>query len=306
MNKKINIRGGFSDRNKIKPLNTIIQYESLDEHTRNSILIMISKIIERLENFVGCSNGYELAKILLVKIFNEPVLSGEYHDLKYVSRNIGNICLHGDYDDVLTMFESICQLVQEYEKEYKREKNPFQSYDDGNDNLWFDLANQLFEKEFVGYKFVNEQICKITSQTEIDSIMEAVTTPYTKVNEHIQNAISLLKETGIRDYKNSIKESVLSLECLLNIVLEQKGLVLSNALNLYFKNVDIHPALKESLSKLYAFASDSSGIRHDTNKIDYNVGFNEAKLILVTVSGFINYIIPTKKDDLKSKKAGVY
>lgn len=80
--KKINIRGGFSDRNKIKPLNNIIQYKSLDEHTRNSISIMISKIIERLVYFIGYSDRYKLAKELLMRLFNEPVLVGEYPNLQ--------------------------------------------------------------------------------------------------------------------------------------------------------------------------------------------------------------------------------
>lgn len=80
--KKINIRGGFSDRNKIKPINNIIQYKSLDEHTRNSISIMISKIIERLVYFIGYSDGYKLAKELLMRLFNEPVLVDEYPNLQ--------------------------------------------------------------------------------------------------------------------------------------------------------------------------------------------------------------------------------
>lgn len=294
--KKINIRGGFSDRNKIKPLNNIIQYKSLDEHTRNSISIMISKIIERLVYFIGYSDRYKLAKELLMRLFNEPVLVGEYPNLNDVSSDINDICINGDYDDVLTLFESMCQQVQEYEDEYEKEKISYQGYYNQADYCWYDLANQLLEEEFVGYKFIDGQICKITSQTEINSIMESLSTPYDKVNEHVKNAIKLLKENGAHDYKNSIKESVLALECLLNIVLNTKGLELGKALNEYSKKIDIHPALKESLSKLYGFTSDSSGIRHDTNKKDNNERFDEAKLILVNTSGFINYIISTKEN----------
>lgn len=57
----------------------------------------------------------------------------------------------------------------------------------------------------------------------------------------------------------------------------------------------MHPALKQSISSFYGFTSDSSGIRHDTNKTDFNEEFDEAKLILVNTSAFINYIITTKK-----------
>lgn len=101
---------------------------------------------------------------------------------------------------------------------------------------------------------------------------------------------------GNHDYKNSIKESILALECLFNIILDEKGLELGKALKKYFETIAIHPALKESISKLYGFASDSTGIRHDTNKESNNEGFDEAKLVLVNTSGFINFIISTKED----------
>lgn len=304
--KKLNIRGGFSDRNKIKPLNTTIQYESLDMHTRKSISIMISEIIVKIASYTGYFEKYKIAKELLIRLFNEPILHGEYPNLDRVSKDINEICLNGDYDDVLTMFESICQLAQEFENDIEMEGRNhhnyynyynyynYENYNHGN--YWYDLANQLFEKEFVGYKFIDGQICKITSQIEIDSIEEALSTPYDKVNEHMKNAISLLRESGNHDYKNSIKESILALECLFNIILDEKGLELGKALKKYFETIAIHPALKESISKLYGFASDSTGIRHDTNKESNNEGFDEAKLVLVNTSGFINFIISTKED----------
>ena len=46
--KKVSVRGGFSDRNKIKPLNTVIQFESLDEHSRNAIAILVLNFIGRM------------------------------------------------------------------------------------------------------------------------------------------------------------------------------------------------------------------------------------------------------------------
>ena len=66
--KKVSVRGGFSDRNKIKPLNTVIQFESLDEHSRNAIAILVLNFIWRMEGYVGYNSNHELAKVLL-KIF---------------------------------------------------------------------------------------------------------------------------------------------------------------------------------------------------------------------------------------------
>lgn len=39
---KVSVRGGFSDRNKIKPENTIIQITEFDERTRIQLFNMIS------------------------------------------------------------------------------------------------------------------------------------------------------------------------------------------------------------------------------------------------------------------------
>ena len=303
--RKVSIRGGFSDRNKIKPLNTVIQYESLDDHSRNSIAILVVKIIQRTLDYVGYNSRHDLAEELLMRIFNEPVELHSYPDLDKVSNELRDVCLHGDYDEVLTMIETLSEIADKYEGAYDDDRKRFDTYgslwdNEGNEITEFpsvyDYFNELFEEEFIGYKFVDRQICKITSQTEIDSILESLKTPYDNVNNHMKKAISLLKETGEHDYKNSIKESIVALECLLNIVLGTEGLTLGKAINEYAKRVDIHPALKESISSLYGFSSDSSGIRHDGNKKDYNEGFDEAKLILVNTSAFINYIISTKKD----------
>ena len=39
--KKVQIRGGFSDRNKIQPLNTEIQLHDLDERTRHALTNLV-------------------------------------------------------------------------------------------------------------------------------------------------------------------------------------------------------------------------------------------------------------------------
>ena len=48
----VNKRGGFSDRNGIKPLNTEIQLKDFDEHTRVKIF---NSILYLYENFYGLS-----------------------------------------------------------------------------------------------------------------------------------------------------------------------------------------------------------------------------------------------------------
>lgn len=40
---QVNVRGGFSDRNKIKPMNTEIQLKKFDARTRNQIANVIGE-----------------------------------------------------------------------------------------------------------------------------------------------------------------------------------------------------------------------------------------------------------------------
>ena len=46
---KPRVRGGFSDRTKKEPINTIIQKDNLDERTRNKIINIIDVIIDNCD-----------------------------------------------------------------------------------------------------------------------------------------------------------------------------------------------------------------------------------------------------------------
>jgi len=62
--------------------------------------------------------------------------------------------------------------------------------------------------------------------------------------------------------------------------------------------IELHGALKQAFSRLYAYTSDEKGIRHallDEPALD----FEDARFMLVSCSAFINYL------KLKSSKAGM-
>lgn len=292
---KVSVRKGFSDRNNIKPLNKNIQYDSFDDRTRNTFVIHATAMIERIKKEYTYES--DLAKTLAINIFNEPISVGDFYSLNGVSETITNVLKTNDYDEVLTVLEVITQMAEESDCD-RYSNYSFNPYDNSENRItWFEKMNKVFEDEFVGYRFIGEEIQKITSQQEIESIQSAYSTRYDNVNKHIIKALDLMKVSGVKDYKNVIKECVLALECLLNIVLNESGLELGKAINKYADSVGLHPAFKSSISNFYGFASDSSGIRHDANKKDFNETFDEAKLVLVQTSAFINYIIA--KDDRK-------
>lgn len=53
----------------------------------------------------------------------------------------------------------------------------------------------------------------------------------------------------------------------------------------------LHPALKKGLSNIYGYTSDENGIRHALIEDDQNVTFDEARLMLILCSAFVNYLI---------------
>ena len=73
---------------------------------------------------------------------------------------------------------------------------------------------------------------------------------------------------------------------------------LDAALKQLAEKTDIHPALRDSLVKLYGYSSNEKGIRHailDESK----VGFDEAKFMLVACSAAAHFLIA------KADKSGI-
>ena len=155
----------------------------------------------------------------------------------------------------------------------------------------YQAFNDLFEKECVGYRFIDKKITDIISKEEINEVEEAINTKYNACSKCISKALSHLYNRENPDYSNSVKESISAIEAMCNIILESKNSTLGDALNQLEKNGwKIHGAMKSAYSSLYGYTSDKSGIRHN-NGIDENTTFEEAKYMLVSCSAFLNYLI---------------
>ena len=286
--KLIRIKNGFSDRNKISPYRLKMQYDDFDEETRIRLKNLSFKIIDNYINISG-----ELGKKYVVQTFADEAFDietrlNEYqYEYPQIEKRISLVFNAGTYDEVLSLVEFIANKLRYYSGRDHIGNSIYRTY--------YDDFNKLFEEEYVGYRFVDGIIVKITNNEEIEAINEASNSPYKSVKEHIDKAIKYISVTQNIDYKNSIKESITALEVLCSI-LTKKNAILSEAIKNIFKDKNIHPALKEAVIKLYGFSSDAAGIRHDTAKEETRVTFDEAKLILVICSGIINYLISIYKD----------
>ena len=102
------------------------------------------------------------------------------------------------------------------------------------------------------------------------------------------NSLNILEEYSLKDFDNSIKESISSVEAMCQILTKNSKATLGDALKLLKDK--IHPAMKSAFEKLYGYTSDANGIRHANGLGEGDSTFEEAKYMLISCSAFINYL----------------
>lgn len=285
---EIRRRGGFADRNNLKSINKEIQFNIIYPDTRMVIWNKISKMIETMRHAYQFESYADrlIAEYCCENLFNISRTSSEcnYHHVLYLIKDTID---NNEYGDVLDVIEFVCNDLEHYVFK-TRQNNNYKRYDFASE------MNSCLEEEYVGYRFVNNEIIPITNTEEASSITKALSSPYERVNQSIAKANSYLSNKS-RDYENSIKESITAVETLCSILTGKEKATMGQMLNELDKAKQIHPALKEAINKLYGFASDTPGVRHGVEKESMSIDFAEAKFVLVTCSAIINYVIETMK-----------
>jgi hypothetical protein len=141
---------------------------------------------------------------------------------------------------------------------------------------------------------IQKELVPITDEGEIETIRQAASEPSSLglqgVSQHIDNALHLLGKKPEPDYRNSIKESISAVEGICKLLTGEKSGGIDKALAKIAAKTRMHEALKQGFLKLYGYTSDESGIRHPILE-EANVGFAEAKYMLVTCSAFVNFLV---------------
>lgn len=166
-----------------------------------------------------------------------------------------------------------------------------------------EFCNGIFEREFSGYRFIDNRISPITNEYEIQEIENAIHqsghfTSLIGANIHLKSALEKLSDKKAPDYRNSIKESISAIESVAKAISENEKDSLGAALDKIKGKIKLHAALERGFKQLYGYTSDSDGIRHALME-DHNCDFEDAKYMLVSSSAFINYLI------IKADKAGI-
>lgn|GEM_PF-79401 len=301
---KVSMRGGFSDRNGIKPENVEIQLKDFDRRTRVQLHNLINSIyytvFDTSDNFYCLETAnfmnrgsQDFIMYIVGNVYIDIVDIRLHYDYdKMMQKLIAPTILYEGYDDVLTLIEAMIRYWEKYLKEKGEQyyNNYMEKY---NEKSLYDVVNSCFEREYVGYRFVDGIIVPISDNNEIGAINDALNTEYESVYQHISKANKLLADRKNPDYENSIKESISAVEAICVIITGAKGgkATLGNMLNeLEDNGVVIHGALKDAFSKLYGYTSNANGIRHAGNIDGPSSTFEEAKFMLVTCCAFINYL----------------
>ena len=116
---KVSLRGGFSDRNGIKCENTTIQYKSLDQRTRISIVNLTNVLYHAVFNNYMMDNAQTsfwtevLSDVYLQQVDYSQGLS--YREDK-MFEIINNTYYDDDFDSVLTLFEFLLNKLEKIDE----------------------------------------------------------------------------------------------------------------------------------------------------------------------------------------------
>lgn len=302
---KVQLRGGFSDRNGINSISKEIQLTDFDERTRTLLYNKVQVAFHQIGTSISHSNHTwrDLYLNVLAEVYCIDITRLMYMDDNTVaqtfSRYIENTIKNDTYDSVLTLIEYVFDWTSKCFN-FRNRLIGYDTYIEGTptsghySQYQFDereFMNEFFERECIGYRFVAGRIVKITDEQEIKAIDEAVNCEFDSCRSHISNAVRFLADRVNKDYKNCVKESVSAVESMCKIITKNEHATLGDALRELERKRGLKGPLKSAFEKFYSYTNDKGGIRHSDGLFVSEVTFEEAKFMLVSCSAFVNYLI---------------
>ena len=295
----IKVRGGFSEKIGLSTCTIKMQTNEFDDRTRTLIgnhLYDVLSVVFSYASTIGISRylnpsrqsplqamSSDFCKDVLSEVLNVSVHlpSNKFYNWEVNYDRFAEIISSAPYNEVLDFLWYVCHWIATHTTSTSFVHEIYNGF------------NQLFEKEYVGYRFVAGEITPITNSLEIQEIEQACQIPFEGAHVQLQKALGFLSDREHPDYKNSIKESISAVESVCEtIVGSENGATLGKAVkHLEEHGLKIHSSLREGISKLYGYACDQGGVRHGEGEVESTVTFEEAKLMMVTCSAIVNYLV---------------
>ena len=177
-------------------------------------------------------------------------------------------------------------------------KNP----NPANSDELTEAFNFILKRELSGYRFIGSELTPISDENQISEIQKALDNTKNNglkgVSIHLHSALEKLSDKKSPDYRNSIKESISSIESIAQVISGDKKAELGKALKLIKDKLGLHGALEQGFTKIYGYTSDGDGIRHSLME-EPNLDLEDAIYMLTSCSAFVNYLT------IKANKAGI-
>ena len=287
----------LSQRMGKKPVRTALQVDSLDRETRNALWNVVGPFFECAQHL----NHVTICKDIWTDFYHEasdtvPQMRTPWDnnpsDDKLFYRFFRSKIIDEDWTECLDLIEFV---VDGYLQDRWNRQLESALCNSGPFAPSAAEFNDIFERYMVGYRFVEGKLTPITNTNEIQSVEIAAKQSPPSVQELLSKAVGFLSDRKNPDYAKSVECSISAIESQCKILLGDRQVVLSKALNkLEGKGIRLHPALREGFEKLFAFTSDADGVRHGGIKPS-DVDQDLAKFMLVSCSAFVNYLIAKGK-----------
>ena len=294
----IKVRGGFSEKIGLSTCTIKMQTNEFDDRTRTLIgnhLYDVLSVVFSYASTIGISRylnpsrqtplqamSSDFCKDVLSEVLNVSVHlpSNKFYNWEVNYDRFAEIISSAPYNEVLDFLWYVCHWIATHTTSTSFVHEIYNGF------------NQLFEKEYVGYRFVAGEITPITNSLEIQEIEQACQIPFEGAHVQLQKALGFLSDREHPDYKNSIKESISAVESVCKVIANKPKAELGDALKaLIAEGYPIQGALKTGILALYGYTCEAGGIRHAERETESTVTFEEAKFLMVTCSAIVNYLV---------------
>lgn len=276
----------FSERLGIRAPSKLLQLDGMSDELRNSLWNVIHQAVDHSY----ADNWVSLSRASAFHFFKKPLDEVSTNNI-FAMRSIKSTFMALDWASAYDYVEFLGANIEGLVSRVILNEHEFQT-----------LVNHVLELEFSGYRFIDDRLAPITTETEMTAVAEALSTSASSdmhgAYKHLDAAVGFLSKRPSPDYRNSIKESISAVESVARLLGREDSSGLSNALKELAKKAPIHKSLQAGFSSLYGYTSDEDGIRHAILR-DGDVGFEEAKYMLVSCSAFVNYLL------VKARAAGL-
>ena len=154
-------------------------------------------------------------------------------------------------------------------------------------NQFIKNLNWEFERLNYGYRIIDDKFIETTSEIELSTINEALSSADETVIAHLSECLKLISPSNQQlSTRNAIKEAISAVELIARKVTNTK------TLDYAFKQFrKLHPQIKSSMMSLYPYTNQpNTGARHAWMDQATEPTINEAVFVLVTACAFINYL----------------